>query len=320
VQKDSGSNTAIVASPTRALAGLHYGYVILVVSTLAIAGALGLGRFAYALILPAMQQGLALNYSQMGLIASGNFVGYLTSALVCGLLATRFGPRLVGTAGLALAGGAMVLTGFVTGFEAAVALRLLTGIGSAGSNVAALGMVPRWFARRRRGLVSGVIVAGSGIGLLVAGQVVPRIIAAGGADGWRQSWYVLGLAALGLAAGAGILLRDRPAEKGLGPLWSDDPTDDADRANPADETAGNGVIWRTAAIWHLGAVYVTFGFAYIIYATFFAAHLLKHGLGQVEAGDLWGLVGLLSLGSGVLWGSVSDRLGRKWALAIVFAL
>jgi MFS family permease len=314
------ATTATTTSRERVAPGLHYGYVILAVSTLAITGALGFGRFAYALILPSMQQGLGLSYGQMGLIASGNFVGYLTSALLCGLLATRYGPRLVGSVGLLLAGGAMVLTGLAGAFETAVALRLLTGIGSAGTNVAALGMVPRWFGPRRRGLVSGVIVAGSGIGLLVAGQVLPRVIAAGGDDGWRQSWYVLGAAAVVLAVGAGILLRDRPADKGLRPLWAEAGIESEDHTPEDGAQSSNGAVWRTGAIWHLSAVYITFGFAYIIYATFFAAHLLKHGLGQVEAGDLWALVGLLSLGSAILWGSVSDRLGRKWALAVVFSL
>ena len=289
-------------------------------STLAITGALGFGRFAYALILPTMQRGLGLNYSEMGLIASGNFVGYLVSALVCGLLATRYGSRLIGSLGLLISGSAMILTGLAGGFEAAVGLRLLTGVGSAGTNVAALGMVPNWFARRRRGLVSGFIVAGSGIGLLVAGQVVPRVIAAGGADGWRQSWFVLGTATLALAVAAGLVLRNRPADKSLRPLWAEDEAGATSDLRQEQELDGNGGVWRTPAIWHLSLVYVAFGFAYIIYATFFAAHLLNFGLDQVEAGDLWGLVGLLSLGSAVLWGSVSDRLGRKWALAIVFAL
>ena len=299
---------------------LHYGYVILVVSTLAITGALGFGRFAYALILPSMQQGLGLGYGQMGLIASGNFVGYLVSALVCGLLATRFGSRIVVSGGLLVSGVAMALTGLVPTFETAVIARALTGVGSAGANVAALGMVPHWFAHHRRGLVSGLLVAGSGIGLVVAGQLVPRIVAAGGDQGWRNSWYALGLIAIAIAGGAVLLLRDRPADKGLRPLWEEVAASGPSGSQPVRPPLESGGIWRTGAIWHLSAVYIAFGFSYIIYATFFAAHLLRFRITQLEAGDLWGLVGALSIGSGVLWGSISDRLGRKWALAIVFSL
>ena len=299
---------------------LHYGYVVLATSVLAVTGALGFGRFAYTLILPGMRDALGLSYAQMGLIASGNFLGYLASALVSGLLAARLGPRLVVIAGLALTGSTMVVTGLAQGFEAAVAARTVTGVGSAAGNVPAMSLVSSWFARSRRGLASGFLVAGSGIGLLIAGQVVPRLIAVGGDQGWRMSWFVLGALVLGLALVAGLLLCNHPREKGLRPLWTELESGSADPEPQPSASGSLGRVWRSRSIWHLGLVYAAFGFSYIIYATFFAAHLLRSGLLESEAGALWGAVGLLSLGSGVLWGSVSDRLGRRQALALVFAV
>ena len=298
----------------------HYGYLVLGVCVLVVTGALGFGRFAYALILPSMQQGLGLTYAQMGFLASGNFVGYLTAALACGLLATRFGPRLVMFLGLLLVGGAMLLTGLAPSFGAALAARTLTGIGSAGGNVSAMSLVSPWFARPRRGLASGLLVAGSGIGLLIAGQVVPRLVEAGGAGGWRNSWHVLGLAVVGVAVLAGLVVRNSPRERGLAPLWAGLETPPSSPGHSESASGGLGAVWRLGAIWHLGLVFAAFGFSYIIYATFFAAHLLKADFPASRVGDLWGLVGLLSLGSGVLWGSVSDRVGRREALAVVFAV
>jgi len=59
----------------------------------------------------------------------------------------------------------------------------------------------------------------------------------------------------------------------------------------------------------------------VVYVTFFAAHLAQAGgLSAETAGRLWGLVGLLSLVSGLLWGAVADRIGRLAGLAVVFAL
>ncbi len=311
--------TVVRQADARAPRGrLHYGYVVLAVSVLVVTGALGFGRFGYTLILPSMQVGLGLTNGQMGLIASGNFLGYLVAALIGGLLAGRFGQRLVISGGLALAGGTMLLTGLAPGFEAALAARAVTGLGSAAANVPAMSLMSLWFARRRRGLASGLLVSGSGIGLLVAGQVVPRVVAAGGGDGWRHSWYALGLAVLGIALVAGLLLRNHPGDLGLTALWAEPEPEQLDPQPRPAEPAGLRDVWRTGAIWHLGAIFAAFGFSYIIYATFFATHLLRNGLTSTAAGDLWGLVGLLSLGSGVLWGSVSDRLGRKQALAMVF--
>lgn len=71
----------------------------------------------------------------------------------------------------------------------------------------------------------------------------------------------------------------------------------------------------------LGLVYFAFGFSYITYATFFTAHVIKAGnLTQAEAGRIWSLVGFVSLASGLIWGGVSDWIGRRAALCIVFCL
>lgn len=76
------------------LEGMHYGYVILFFSMLNIAGSLGIGRFAYTMILPAMREGLGLHNTQMGLIGTIGFIGYLAMAIPGGVLAARFGPRV----------------------------------------------------------------------------------------------------------------------------------------------------------------------------------------------------------------------------------
>ena len=58
-------------------------------------GAHGFGRMAYTLILPAMKDGLQFTYAQLGLLATGNFIGYLSLAIIGGFLASRFGTRIV---------------------------------------------------------------------------------------------------------------------------------------------------------------------------------------------------------------------------------
>ncbi|MFA6111576.1 MAG: YbfB/YjiJ family MFS transporter [Candidatus Latescibacterota bacterium] len=78
-------------------------------------------------------------------------------------------------------------------------------------------------------------------------------------------------------------------------------------------------VYRSAAVWHLGAVYVAFGFSYIIYMTFFSKYLVaEQGLSEAAAGRLFMLMGTCSLLCGILWGAASDRFGRRAALAAVF--
>ena len=79
---------------------LHYGWVVIFMGLLTTIAAHGFGRMAYTIILPAMKDGLNFNYTQLGLLGTGNFIGYLTMAIIGGFLAARFGTRIVTDNGL----------------------------------------------------------------------------------------------------------------------------------------------------------------------------------------------------------------------------
>lgn len=65
---------------------LHYAWIIAFTGTLVTVLAHGFGRMSYSVILPSMREGLALNYKQVGLIATGNFIGYLVLGSLAGSL------------------------------------------------------------------------------------------------------------------------------------------------------------------------------------------------------------------------------------------
>ncbi len=297
---------------------LHYGWIVLAVGTLVVFGSLGLARFGYTMVLPDMQEGMGIDNAQTGALATANLIGYLALAVIGGVVAARYGPRVVIAAGLALAGGGMLLTGLATGFPDAAAWRVLTGIGSGASNVPVMGLLAAWFSTKRRGLASGIAVAGSALGLIFAGAVVPRILAAYGDDGWRTCWFIFGGVTLLLAVVGFVLLRNRPAELGLKPLGMDDGD-----AVPDHKAEGLqwGRVYRSGTVWYLGLVYVAFGFSYIIYMTFFTKHLIAEGgYTQDRAGELFMAMGWVSLVCGLLWGTVSDVIGRRRALIIVYLI
>lgn len=293
-----------------------YHWVILGVGTLSVFGALGLGRFGYTIVLPAMQRGLALNNTQAGVLATANLAGYLLLSAAGGALAAHLGPRRIVAAGLALAGLGMALTGLAGGFLTAAFWRALTGLGSGAANVAVMGMMAAWFAPSRRGLAAGVAVSGSSLALMLLGPLAPLIMAAGGEAGWRACWFSYGAANLVLAIVAVLLLRNRPEELGLKPLGQGSRATD-----PPGEGAGWGRVYGSPRIWHLGLVYTSFGFAYIIYMTFFTKRLVAEGgYSQAAAGGLFTVIGWCSLFCGLIWGWVSDRVGRRGALATIYLL
>ncbi len=318
-----------------------YRWVVLLMGFLAVFGAIGFGRFGYSAVLPAMQEDLQISSAAAGSLASWNLGGYVLMAAVGGILASRFGPRLVVGVGSLLAAAGMLLTGLSNGMVTASAARLLTGLGAGMVLVPSVALMAAWFDIRRRGMASGVVSSGASLALVITGPVVPRIIEAGGTNGWRIAWYFF--AALTFAVGilTLVVMRNRPdrslsAPVMTGSIWTAE-TRDVRPATP-DEAAVSSALraWspvgtvrstrpslnlssvlRSRYAWHMSMVYFMFGFAYMIYFTFFQKRLIADlSLSSNTAGNLFLILGVASIASGVLWGSISDHIGRGRALAI----
>jgi len=294
-----------------------YCWLVLAVGTLAVFSALGLARFGYTVVLPAMQTGLGMDNSQAGALASANLAGYLVMALLGGVLAAHWGARSVIVSGLAVAGIGMYLTGCVTGFPGAAFWRAVTGIGSGAANVAVMGMWAAWFPPHRRGLAAGIAVTGSSLSFITLGPLVPVLLAGGGADGWRQCWQLFGGITLGIALLCLLIIRSRPAAASVD-LSS--PYGSAD-ISPAERHGSWHDVYRSRAAWHLGLVYVAFGFSYIIFMTFFFKHLMvAGGYSKAAAGSLFMAMGWANLFCSFFWGGLSDRIGRKWSLMLIYLI
>jgi MFS family permease len=298
----------------------HYGHLILALAVLAVFGSLGLGRFGYSMVLPAMQNDLGLSNAQTGAMQSANLLGYLLVVAFAGAAGAQYGARRIIVAGLAVVALSMALTGLAPSYRAACGARFLTGAGAAAVNVPTLALVAAWFAARRRGLASGIAVAGSSLGLVVTGALVPALLQASASAGWRTCWLVFA----GLTAAIGVLaawrLRDRPEDLGLTPIGA--PPDPERRPTVARASSlAWGAVYASPHLWHLAAVYLAFGFSYIIYSTFFVQHLVRDlALPTAAAGRLWLRIGVVSMVSGLAWGALSDRWGRRLALVLIFTV
>lgn len=307
-----GSATEIVKENPEGPESYPWGVVL--AGVLGLLASLGLGRFALGTMLPSMGEALNLSYSQMGVIGTVNFCGYLGAVLFCGVLTTRFGSSLVISTALLLVGVSMILVGFSSHYAIILVLYFLTGIGSALSNVPIMGLIPRWFHVGNRGRIAGIFVMGNGIGIILAGKAVPALTLT--THGWRMSWVVLGGLVLLIAVICFRLLRNKQTvlprqgfvSTGTGSVLRESKSEVATPTAP-------GIFY------HCGAIYFLFGSTYVIYITFFVTFLVQdYGLTEQAAGSLWAWVGLLSLGSGPIFGYLSDRYGRKFGLVTVFSI
>jgi MFS family permease len=286
-----------------------YRWTVLALGAAAVFGALGLARFGYSSVLPAMQTGLAMNNMQAGMMASANLAGYLALSALGGALASRFGARIIVTLGLLLAGTGMICTGTAQTFAAAMAWRTLTGFGSGAANIGAMGMLAAWFSPNRRGMAAGIAATGSSFGLMVTGPLSPYIIHSF-VNGWRVCWFLFGAMCLALAALCALWLKNSPSN-----------TPFTQSAGSSPQKIGWASVYTSRSVWHLGLVYIAFGFSYIIYMTFFVKYLVgEQGFSRESAGNLFLLMGICSLTCGFVWGTASDKIGRKRTLIIIYVI
>jgi MFS family permease len=295
----------------------HYGWVIVGTGMLCIMACLGFGRFALGMLLPSMASTLHLSYSQMGFISTMNFLGYLIAVLVSGFWAARIGSRRLIFLALLVVGISMALISRAKGFLPVLVLYALTGMGSGATNVPVMGLVSSWFASNKRGRAAGFIVIGSGFAIIISGKLIPFVNRVAGPEGWRVSWLIISGAVAVIALIGYAFLRDRPEEKGLAPLGADEASGKSAGGRTHAKEKMN--IYKESVMYYLGAIYFLFGYTYVIYATFIVTTLVKErGFSETVAGNFWAWVGFLSLFSGPVFGTLSDRLGRKAGLIIVF--
>ena len=292
----------------------HYGWVIVATGALILFACLGLARYAYTMLLPGMSAGLGLSYDRMGYISTGNFAGYFLSVLLAPRLLRHFSPRQTIVAGLLLISSCMLLISRSHDYATIITLYTLVGIGGGFANIPLMTIVPRWFRSQARGKAIGLVIGGNGAAIIFAGILIPYLNRAGGGEGWRSGWLVLGLLSLLVTGVAGLLLRNSPAEMGLEPVGAAVPVAAGDLL--PHEHAGDRRV-----LLHLGLLYLAFGATFMVFGTFIVTTMVKEfHFSEARAGLYWSWVGLGSTVSGVFFGALSDRIGRKWGLALVFAV
>lgn len=291
---------------------IHYGWYMVAAGTLSIFAGLGLGRFSLGMLLPAMGKDLHLSYSQMGLISTMNFIGYLVAVLLSGRLMSLFGARYLITTALFVIGFSMIAIGRTHDLYLLIFLYLVTGMGSALVNVPIMALVSIWFASHKRGKAAGFVVIGSGFAIILSGKLIPYLNHTYN-NGWRLSWMLLGGIVLLVGVVGYLVIRNRPEEKGLAPVGWDGQEDDKKTFRQETDQVSKSVIL------HCAMIYFFFGFTYVIYATFIVTTLVQEkGFSEAVAGHFWSWVGFLSLLSGPVFGTISDKLGRKVSLIMVF--
>jgi predicted MFS family arabinose efflux permease len=271
------------ASPFRlALAGM-----------VAMAAAMGIGRFVYTPILPGMMEALRLSAADAGLIASANYLGYLVGAFAAagGWAHERERMLMLGALATSTAlAAAMGLTGNLAAF---LAIRFLAGVASAFVMVFLASIVFSHLAAATRNDLQALHFGGVGLGIAVSSAMMAILVVRNA--GWTAGWFwSAGLSAIAFAAVA--LLIDR------GPL--------------ANGTTGREPrLPKSRALTKMIVSYGLFGFGYVVTATFLVAIVRQGGSGRVFETVVWLVAGMAGFPSVWLWQKIAARIGLYGAYA-----
>jgi MFS family permease len=288
-----------------AMKSIYYGWVIVGVGVLVKMTGLGFGRFAYPMLIPNMRGSLGFNYIQMGLLSGGILLGYLLFSFIGGTLASRFGSKRVVIVSLLCSTISMLLLSRFSEFILLLFFTFVMGAGAGGAHISMTTLPMAWFEEKRLGRALGVVTGGTGLGIIVTGLLLPYLLFNLGKEAWRQCWLLLALITFLVTVIGWVLLREKPNQI---PILPSGP--EGDKESIPFIGKRNGLTLKAIFI-----IYFIFGFAYNIYATYFFAYMVEEiRLTEKTAGDIWAIFGWMCMGSGLIWGFLSDRLGRREAL------
>jgi predicted MFS family arabinose efflux permease len=254
---------------------------------IALAAAIGIGRFVYTPILPAMIEALGLSKSAAGLIASANFLGYLLGALLAALPSLRGSRRawLIGSLLVsALTTAGMGLAKTMAPF---LALRFLGGGASAIVLVLASALVLERLAETRRTGLSALHFAGVGSGIAVSAVLVAAMLSAG--QNWQSLWLASGVVSLIAAIAVALLVNEGTMPES--------------HASPRPGRTADLHLVR------LVVAYGLFGFGYVITATFLVAIVRGSPAIRPLEPVIWVVFGLAAAPSVALWARIATRFG-----------
>src|SRR5580698_5155667 len=285
--------------PDRPQAYAHPARLILILSLTPTVG-LGIGRFAYALVLPDMRDALGWSYSAAGFMNTVNAAGYLGGALVAAQIVRRFGLTAVlrwGTLACVLSLALCALTG---NFAVLSFARLLAGIGAAVGFVSAGALAATIAQSRpeRANFLLSLFYAGPGLGIVLSGLIAPFVLQALGPGSWWVVWWAM--TALSVAMTLPLLLTRFGTDADM-----PDPT-------PVKFAMKPVLIYLVA--------YFLFGAGYIAYMTFMIAYVRDAGGGAPAQSAFWCLIGISAFVTPWVWRRVLARDNGGSSTAIILAV
>jgi MFS family permease len=300
---------------------VHPAWWVAAVAFLSLLGAAGFRAAPGALMVP-LHDEFGWSTSIMSLAVGINLLLYGLVAPFAAALMDRFGMRQIVSAALCLialgAGGSVLMT---ASWQLLVFWGVLIGTGTGSmALVLAATIANRWFVRRR-GLVMGVLTAGSATGQLI---ILPPVAALAENTGWRPASLVIGAVALAVVPLVWLVMRDYPEDRGVLPYGADPETYVApDRAaGSAVSRALSGLRYAVhhRAFWALAIAFAICGATTNgLVGIHFIPSAHDHGMPAATAASLLAAVGIFDIAGTIASGWLTDKFDPRFLLVVYYS-
>jgi MFS family permease len=294
--------------------GFFYGYLVVVASLLMMSILWGV-YYAFGVFFKPMLN----EFGWTRTVTSGAFSlaalmdGLLT--IVMGGFTDRFGPRLVMTfCGLFLGLGFILMSQISTISHLYLFYGILVGIGMSGSFVPLISTIARWFIKRR-GIMTGIVAAGSGMGIFIGPPVAARLIPI---YGWRTSYVILGSIVLFFVVLFAQFIKRDPRQVGQIPYGQNQI--DPKRLNSRLEGLSLKEALYSRRFWLFFLSCFCYGYCVFAIMVHIVPHAIELKISALRAANIIATIGGLSICGKVLLGRVSDTIGNKYILMFGFIL
>ena len=240
-------------------------------------------------------------------------------AVTMGWLTDRFGPRVVVTIFGSFLGICYLLMSQInTIWQFQLNYALVGGIGMSALIVPVMATVARWFVKRR-GLMTGIVQTGTGIGGVIFAPLAGWLILT---YGWRSSYIILGIIVLVTVITSGLFLKRDPRDIGQLPDGISETTTSGINQRSASTQGVELPLLkavRTSQFWVIAGLYFSFGFNRSAFLTHIAAHVQDLGFSLADGANVLAACTGASIIGRIGMGRVADTIGNRKVLIIGFA-
>ena len=271
--------------------------------------------FTFGVLFPEFEKEFGWSRAQISGASSTMFIVMGVLGIAMGRVNDQIGPRILLTAStVVFALGFILMSRMTALWHLYLFYGLLCGLGVAAHDVVVLSTVARWFTRGR-GLMSGLVKTGAGIGQLIVPLFAAFFILR---HGWRDATMVVGLVALIVMVIAAQVVRRDPKSLGLRP-WGDDQKE---VANDVTQEAGLDLkqAVRTRQFWLISMAKLADWYCLFTIIIHVVPHGIDQGLEPATAAIVLSVIGGCSILGRLILGAGFDYLGTKRSLLIAFAL